>query len=215
MWSQWKYSRTLREVFREKEREKRRLRDVPIHVQLVTTCRTMREIFTQKRQTRIKRRTYTPTISDKIGWHCYTHIETKREKEIRTKRRTYTCRINDNIPDTETDRQKERETRIKTCTYLREVSENIAEHWERYSERERERRIKKREYTPAYNAMTDKFSRTLLHIFRNKERKKKKREKKRSWDIYAHPMSLWNGNSEPKRWVGSTNHETYIYTLEL
>ena len=65
-------------------------------------------------------------MSDKIGWHCYTHLETKKEKEIRTKRRTYTRRINNNIPDTETD--SKRETQIKTRTYLREVSENIAEH---------------------------------------------------------------------------------------
>ena len=41
------------------------------------------------------------------------------------------------------------------------------------------RGIKKREYTPAYNAMTDKFSRTLLHIFSDKERKKEKKKKER------------------------------------
>ena len=72
----------------------------------------MREILKQKeRQTRIKRRTYTPTMSYKIALHCYTHLETKRKKEIRIKRRTYTRGITDNTQDTETDRAKEREKR--------------------------------------------------------------------------------------------------------
>ena len=137
----------------------------------------MREIFRQKeRQTRIKRRTYTPTMSYKVAWHCYTHSETKTEKEIRIKRRTYTRRITDSILDTETDRAKERERNADQDTYLftynqwqysrtltetlrhkeREkhgswdgnihwptISDNIAEHYYRYSERERKKNEKK------------------------------------------------------------------------
>ena len=61
--------RIKREIEEEREREKRGSRDVPIHVQLVTPQpNTERDIQTKrKRQTRIKRRTYKPTMSDKIA----------------------------------------------------------------------------------------------------------------------------------------------------
>ena len=137
----------------------------------------MREIFGRKdRQRRMKRCTYTPTMSNEIAWHCYIHLETKREKEIQIKRRTYTRRITDSILDTETDRAKERERNADQDTYLftynqwqysrtltetlrhkeREkhgswdgnihwptISDNIAEHYYRYSERERKKNEKK------------------------------------------------------------------------
>ena len=39
------------------------------------------------------KRTLTPPMSDNIAGDCYTHSETKREKEIRIKKRTYTRKI--------------------------------------------------------------------------------------------------------------------------
>ena len=75
--------------------------------------RTIIEIFREtERDTRIKRCTYTPTMSDKIGWHCYTHLETHREKDYHSR----DIRIHVELPIIyqtlrQTDGQKEREKR--------------------------------------------------------------------------------------------------------
>ena len=88
-----------------------------------------------------------------------------RKKEIRIKGRTYTRRIRDNIPvpalrqterekrrsrdvpielqsvtntDIGIERERKRETRIKRWTYTRTMSDNIADHYYRYSRKKSE-----------------------------------------------------------------------------
>ena len=130
-------------------------------------------------------------MSDKIARHCYTHLETRREKEIRIKKCTHTR----TITDTETERKWERNADKDTYRYtwqysrtLRDVFREkqrekygsrhgplhvtiiIAEHWEMYSEtRERETRIKRRGIS-TYNE--SQYSRTILQILREKDKNK-------------------------------------------
>ena len=151
----------------------------------------------RERETRIERRTYTRTISYniaeqwekysdkkrdkhgwrdvhrhlqwviKIAWHCYTHLETKREKQLRIKRRTYTGRITDNTPDRQSERERNADQDTYLFTYNQwQYSWTVIEVF-REKERERETRIKRRKYTPT---MSDN---TAEHYNRYAERKRK------------------------------------------
>ena len=55
-------------------------------------------------------------------------------------------------PDTETDKEKEREseTRIERHTYTRTISYNIAEHWEKYSDKKRQTNTDQETYKYTY-----------------------------------------------------------------
>ena len=122
-------------------------------------------------------------MSDNIAWHCYTHSETEREKEIRTKRRTYTHTITANIKrHWERQRERERETRIKTRTSARTISGNIDEHWEMYWERKRERNTDQETEIYTYNQW--QYSRTLLQISKEKDKNKHDQE------TYMHIQSV-------------------------
>ena len=94
----------------ERKRERETNADQETYLYTYNQCQyslTWLETFREKEwETLIKRRTLTPSVSDNIVGHCYTHSERKRYKEIRIKRRTYTRRFTDNIHHTETERKK-------------------------------------------------------------------------------------------------------------
>ena len=123
-------------------------------------------------ETRTKRRTLTLTISHNIVGHCYTHSETKRDKEIRIKRRTFTHRFTDKIPELwDRQRQRERETWIKRRTRTHITCDNIAEHSLRHWDRKRETNTDQETYLYTYNQW--QYSSTLIQIFCEKERQKR------------------------------------------
>ena len=84
---------------RKRKRDKHGSRDVPRLVQLVTIYLKKDKNIKRKREweTRIKRRTITPTMRNNIPGDCYTHSETKRKREIRIKRRTYPRKMKEKI----------------------------------------------------------------------------------------------------------------------
>ena len=136
-------------------------------------------------------------MSDKLAWHCYTHLETKGEKQnTNQEMHAYTYNYR-KYKETLRQRERERERNADQDTYLytRQYSRTlrdvfrekerekygprhvplqvtliIAEHWEMYSEtRERETRIKRR---GIYTYNESQNSRTLLQIYREKEKNK-------------------------------------------
>ena len=116
-------------------------------------------------------------MSDKIASHCYTHLETNREKEIQSKRRTYTRRITDSIPDTERNRDKIKWKNADQNTYLFTYNQ-----WQ-YS------------WT-----LIEVFRENTITVYAQREREKQTSSR----DAYAHTMNRnisghWNGHSEPNR----------------
>ena len=131
-------------------------------------------------------------MSDKIAWHCYTHLETKREKEIQeTYAYTYNYR---QYKETLRQTERKRERNADQDTYI-SVRDSIAEYREMYSERKREKNIDQE--TEIYTYIEWQYSQTLLQICREKE--KNKPDQQTYMHIQSNISGHWNGHSEPKR----------------
>ena len=120
-WHKCKLPIIYRDTETERERERETQIDGRTYTRTISYNMPNNERNIHRKETNTDQETYTPTMSNKIGWHCYTHLETKREKEIRTKRRTYTRRINDNIPDTETDGKRQKRGSRHVPIYVKSV----------------------------------------------------------------------------------------------
>ena len=120
-WHKCKLPIIYQDTETERERERETQIDGRTYTRTISYNMPNNERNIHRKETNTDQETYTPTMSNKIGWHCYTHLETKREKEIRTNRRTYTRRINDNIPDTETDGKRQKRGSRHVPIYVKSV----------------------------------------------------------------------------------------------
>ena len=141
-------------------------------------------------------------MSDEIDWHCYTCLETKREKEIRIMRCTHTRTITDNIPDTETDREKERERNADQDTYL--FTYNQWQYSQTQIEVFREKNRRKKNNRPRDGNIHLQYSRTLLQSSREKEKIKHDQETCMHIQFITYADTVTD--------IQSQREQTYLYT---